>query len=389
MKKLIINAGSSSLRVSVFEEEQELAAFVISRIWEEKPEESFEYKGKKEKEIISISNHSEAFERVAESLVSKWLIENQEEIIGIAHRVVHGGQYFSEAVEINEGVVTKIEASSELARLHNPINLECIHAAQKVFTEIPHVAIFDTAFHQTIPEVNHSYALPLKYSKKYNIRKYGFHGASHKYMSERVVEISKRNLRRVITCHVWGGASMTAVRDGKSINTSMGLTPLDGLVMGTRTGDIDPGAILYLQEKENLSAEEMRHILNTQSGMLGLTEVTWDLRDIQAGIEEWNQKYQKALDIYISRIVRFIGWYIADLGWIDAIVFTGGVLQNSPMIRKSIADKLQCFGLDFDESQNDFRSQEQKISTENSKVELYVIPMEEEKMMNRELEKFL
>jgi len=208
-------------------------------------------------------------------------------------------------------------------------------------------------------------------------------------MSERVLEISEKNLQRVITCHVWWGASITAILDGKSINTSMGLTPLDGLVMGTRSWDIDPGAVLYIQEKERLSAEEMRHILNTESGMLGLTWETWDLRDIQAKVQAGDTRYIRALDIYISRIVRFIGWYIADLGWIDAIVFTGWVLQNSPIIRQSIAQKLQCFDLDFDVSQNDFKSEERKISSEDSKIELYVIPMEEEKMMNRELEIFL
>jgi len=366
-----------------------MAAFVISRIGESTPEETFEHQWKKESRNLQISNHSEAFEAISQSLLSRNIINDSSEIIWVAHRVVHGGQYFSQATLIDESVIQKIDACSELARLHNPINLECIKAAQKVLPDIPHVAVFDTAFHATIPEVNYLYALPLEYSEKYNIRKYGFHGASHKYMSERVLEISERNLRRVITCHVWWGASITAILDGKSINTSMWLTPLDGLVMGTRTWDIDPGAVLYIQEKEGLSAEEMRHILNTESGMLGLTWETWDLRDIQAKVQVGDARYIRALDIYISRIVRFIGWYIADLGWIDAIVFTGWVLQNSPMIRQSIAEKLQCFGLDFDKSQNDFKSEERKISSEDSNIELYVIPMEEEKMMNRELEIFL
>lgn len=389
MKKLIVNAGSSSLRVSVFIGEEEIAAFVVSRIGEVKAEEFYESADVKETQMLDIRDHREAFVSISKSLISKGLISHLNEISWIAHRVVHGGQYFSESVIITPEVIQKIDACSELAKLHNPINLECIQAAMQVFSELPHVAVFDTAFHATIPEVNYLYALPIKYSEKYNIRKYGFHGASHKYMSERVLEISQKRPKRVITCHVWWGASITAILEGKSINTSMGLTPLDGLVMGTRTGDIDPGAVLYLQEKEWLSAEQMRDILNTQSGMLGLTEETGDLRDIQEQVKKGNKKYERALEIYISRIVRFIGWYIADLGWIDAIVFTGGVLQNSPMIRQSIAEKLQCFGLIFDESVNDFKSQEKKISTENSKVELYVIPMQEEKMMNRELDALL
>jgi len=389
MKKLIVNAGSSSLRVSIFEREEEIAAFTVSRIWESKPEEVFEYEQEKQTQNIQIQNHWEAFQYISNSLVSRDIIKAQDEIIWVAHRVVHGGQYFSEAVIIDDEVIQKIDACSELASLHNPINLECIKAAMDIFSNVPHVAVFDTAFHASIPEVNYTYALPIKYSEKYNIRKYGFHWTSHKYMSERVHEISKRKLRRVITCHVGGGASVTAILDGKSINTSMGLTPLDGLVMGTRTGDIDPGAVLYLQEKEWFSAEQMRIILNTESWMLGLTWETWDLRDIQAKVLEWDEVYMKALDIYISRIVRFIGWYIADLWGIDAIVLTAWVLQNSPMIRKSIAEKLHCFGLDFDLSLNDFKSQERKISTEDSRVELYVIPMEEEKMMNRELDELL
>lgn len=390
MKKLIINSGSSSLRVSIFAENTEIAAFVVSRIGADDAELTYENMWEKQsKEILSVKNHKTAFEWVYEQIISRNVVKNKEEIIGIAHRVVHGGEYFSEAVIINNEVLSKIEKCSELARLHNPINLECIEVAMKVFWDIPHVGVFDTAFHATIPEINYLYALPSEYSKKYNIRKYWFHGASHKYMSERVIQISENEPRKVITCHVGGGASMTAILDWKSINTSMGLTPLDGLVMWTRTWDIDPWAILYLQEKENLSAAEMRNILNTKSWMLWLTGVTGDLRDIQAGIVEGNTTYQKALDIYMSRIVRFIGWYIADLWGVDAIVLTWGVLENSPMIRKSIAEKLQCFGLDFDENQNNFRSEERKISHDNSKVELFVIPMEEELMMNRELEKFL
>lgn len=389
MKKLIINAGSSSLRVSIFEREEEIAAFTVSRIWELKPEEVFEYNQEKQTKNIQIQNHSEAFEYISNSLLSRGIIKAQDEILWVAHRVVHGWECFSQAIVIDDKVIQKINTCSELARLHNPINLECIHAAMKIFLNIPHVAVFDTAFHQTIPEVNYLYALPRKYSEKYSIRKYGFHGASHKYMSERVLEISDKKPRRVITCHIWGWASITAILDGKSINTSMWLTPLDGLVMGTRVWDIDPGAILYIQEKEGLSAKQMRNILNTESWMLGLTDVTWDLRDIQEWVLQGNIEYKRALEIYISRIVRFIWGYIADLWWLDTIVFTGWVLQNSPMIRKHITEKLHCFGLDFDVSLNDFISEERKISTENSRVELYVIPMQEEKMMNRELDELL
>jgi len=389
MKKLIVNAGSSSLRVSVFQWDIELVSVTISWIWEDFAEECFQKGDIKDLKTVWIKNHSQAFESTYLSLKLKGIICHEDDIIAVAHRVVHGGEYFSESVIINNDVIQKIEICSELARLHNPINLECIRAAMSLLTQAKHIAVFDTAFHSTIPAVNYTYAIPKEYVEKYNIRKYGFHGASHKYMSERVVEISSRKLEKVITCHVWWWASICALRDGKSINTSMWLTPLDGLVMWTRSWDIDPWVILYLQEKQWISAEEMRNILNTQSWMLGLTGITWDIRTIQENIWNGSKICVQAMEIYISRIVRFIGWYIADLWGIDAIVFTGWVLQNDAMIRKTIAEKIACFWVEFDQSKNDFRSQERKISTESSEVELYVIPMQEELMMNRELKNFL
>jgi len=389
MKRLIINAGSSSLRVSIFDTNGEIAAYTISRIWEWKSIVQSEHIWEKGISEYSVKNHDNALEIIFGLIFSQWIIETNDEVVWVAHRVVHGWIHFSNSIVIDKRVISKIEECQDLAPLHNPVNLECIRAAMIFFSNIPHVAVFDTAFHRTIPEVNYLYAIPKKYSEKYNIRKYGFHGSSHKYMSERVLEISERKLSKIITCHVGWGASICAVLNGESINTSMWFTPVDGLVMGTRSWEVDPSVMLYIWEKEWLSMEDMRGIISKESWMLWLTWVTWDIKEIIEGIKEWNKEYQKALDVYISRIVRCIGWYIVDLWWLDAIVFTWWVLENEPEIRRVIAEKLECFGLEFDTSKNNFKKEERKISTDNSKIELFVIPMQEEAMMNQQLEKFI
>lgn len=386
-KNIVLNAGSSSLKMSVFAGNDEVVSASVARIWEEGTFLSFEYDNQKEKELINVENHAQALEILKQLLLEKKVISELSDIAWVAHRVVHGGEFFSDSVVINTAVIEKIRECITLAPLHNRVNLSCIMAAQDVFPEALHVAVFDTAFHQTIPEINYLYAIPRRFYEKYKIRKYWFHGISHQYVSQRILKISKRNPKKIISCHIGNGASICAIRGGKSINNSMWFTPVDGLVMGTRAGDIDPGVVLFLQEKEHLSSEEMSELINKHSGMLGLTGKVSDLKDIEDGIASNHPEYKLALDIYVSRIVRFIGAYIADIGWVDAIIFTAGVLENSVNIRELIAEKLNFCGVDFDYTQNDFRWEERLISTENSETELYVIPTREEYMMMKEMEK--
>lgn len=388
-KNIVLNAGSSSLKMSVFAENNEIVSASVARIWEEGSFISFSHDNQKEKQIIDIENHEQALKVLKQLLFKKKVVSDISDIAWVAHRVVHGGEFFSDSVVINAAVIEKIRECITLAPLHNPVNLSCIIAAQKVFTEATHVAVFDTAFHQTIPEINYLYAIPRRFYEKYKIRKYWFHGISHQYVSQRILEISKRNPKKIISCHIGNGASICAIEDGKSINNSMWFTPVDGLVMGTRAGDIDPWVVLFLQEKEHLSSEEMSELINKHSGMLGLTGKVSDLKDIEDGIASNHPEYKLALDIYVSRIVRFIGAYIADIGWVDAIVFTAGVLENSINIRKLIAERLNFCGVDFDDTLNDFRWEERRISTENSETELYVIPTREEYMMMKEVKKFI
>lgn len=387
MKKIILNAGSSSLKMSVFLWEDEIVSSSVSRIGIENTQLSFEYKWEKTKYIIEAKNHKESLQILQQLLLSKKVISDINEISAIGHRVVHGGEFFSDSIIITSEVVSRIEQCIELAPLHNPVNLTCILSAQEIFPKAVHVAVFDTAFHQTIPEINYLYAIPRKFYEKYKIRKYGFHGISHQYVSQRILEISDKKPKKIISCHIGNGASICAIEDGVSINNSMWFTPVDGLVMWTRAGDIDPGVVLFLQERENLSPEETSDLINKHSGMLGLTWKVADLKDIEDGIASNHPEYKLALDIYVSRIVRFIGAYIADIWGVDAIIFTAGVLENSDNIRKLISEKLSFCGLEFDESKNNFRGEERKLSTENSKVELFVIPTNEELMIVREIEK--
>ncbi len=387
MKKIILNAWSSSLKMSIFLHELEIVTASISRIWEAGTLLSFEYEGDKEKVQIEVCNHHQALQYLAKILKEKQIIIDISEIWAAWHRVVHGGEFFSDSVIVTDEVIAKIEQCIDLAPLHNPVNLSCLLAAKEIFTDAIHVAVFDTAFHQTIPEINYLYAIPRRYYDKYKIRKYGFHGISHQYVSERILEISQRSPKKIISCHIWNWASICAIENGKSINNSMWFTPVDGLVMWTRAGDIDPGVVLFLQEKEQLSASQMSDLINKHSGMLWLTGKVWDLKDIEDGIVSGEPEYQLALDIYVSRIVRFIGAYIADIAWVDSIIFTAWVLENSANIRELIANKLKFCGVEFDVTQNNFRGEERRISTEESKVELYVIPTNEELMILREIEK--
>ncbi len=391
MKIIVLNAWSSSLKFSVFQknDSEEIVSWVVKRIWDEKG--VLEYKFSWEKRIINqnFTDHTESLNQVVEVLFSEKIIADISEIESIGHRVVHGGSFFSDSVIIDKNVESRIEECIEIAPLHNPANLACIKWAEEVFNESKQVAVFDTAFHQTMPATNFMYAIPKKYYEKYWVRKYGFHGISHKYVSERLTQILAKQEERVISCHIWNWASLSAIKDWKCLNTSMWFTPVDWLVMWTRSGWIWPWVITFLQEKENLSPAQLRDVLNNHSGVLWLTGKTWDLKDIEDWIAEWNKDYEFALEMYISRIVRFLWGYIADLGWVDSIIFTAWVLENSINIRKIIATRLAFCWVVFDESKNDVRWEETLLSTPDSKVKLYLIPTNEELLIKNEVEKLV
>ena len=391
MKILVLNSGSSSLKSSLFvgKHREKIAEVIVGRIWETISDIKICYQDTTETKELCIKNHSEALESIVEIFLSKKILKSISDITAVWHRVVHGWVHFSDSVIINDEVKWKIKECIEIAPLHNPINFECIELAEKLFPKSKQIAVFDTAFHQTIPKKNYLYAIPKKYYEKYKIRKYGFHGISHKYVYEKLMEDTDDTNQKVISCHIGNGASITAIHEGKSINTSMWFTPVDWLVMGTRAWDIDPSVVLFLQEKENLSSQQLNDLINKHSGVLWLTWVVADLRDVEEWIALGNPDYELALDIYVSRIVRFIGAYIADLWGVDTIIFTAWVLENSSNIRKRIAQKLEFAWVEFDEFQNLFRGEERTISTNYSKTRLIVIPTDEEMMIAKEVGKLI
>lgn len=386
MKILSINAGSSSLKYTLIEmpREEVLVSGVFERIGMDKSFYSVKTNGKKTEIETELNNHKIAFEILVNVLVENNLVKNLKEIEGVGHRVVQGGDYFDRSVIIDEEVISKIDMLSEIAPLHNPPTLIAIKAAKEVIPNAVHTAVFDTAFHQTIEEENYLYALPYEWCEKYKIRKYGFHGTSHKYVSSRMNEILGRMSTKIITCHIGNGASISAIKDGKCINTSMGLTPNAGLIMGTRCGDIDASIIPYMINKLKCNAKQMDTIINKQSGLLGISGVSSDSRDIEEGIYNGNERCLLAQKMYIRRIIDYIVKYYVELEGCDAIVFTAGVGENSKHTRKEIIDGLNILGIKIDEEANDCRGKEIKISAEDSSCLVYVIPTNEELMIARD-----
>ncbi|MDE6338628.1 MAG: acetate kinase, partial [Muribaculaceae bacterium] len=299
------------------------------------------------------------------------------------HRVVHGMEYFNKSVVITPEVIEKVKECYPVAPLHNPANVTGIEAVTEIMPAVPQVAVFDTAFHQTMPAKAFMYALPYEDYEKYGIRRYGFHGTSHRYVSRRACEFLglPYDKQRIITCHIGNGASITAISDGKSVDTSMGLTPTEGLMMGTRVGDIDPGALVYLQERRGADAAELQKIINKESGVLGVSGISNDMRDIEAGIEAGNERAKLALDMYEYRILKYIGAYTAVLGGVDIIVFTGGVGENQTGLRESICNQLKFMGVTFNAEANKVRGEEVEVSGADSKVHVVVIPTDEEMMI--------
>nr|WP_315239344.1 acetate kinase [uncultured Flavobacterium sp.] len=385
MKILIINSGSSSIKyqLMVMPENEVICTGMIDRIGLESSNVTFKASSNSYEETVSIATHKIGLQKVANMLLDdqKGVIKSTSEIDAVGHRVVHGGNTFTETVKIDEKVKAKIKQLFDLAPLHNPANLEGINVAEEIFNSAVQIAVFDTAFHQTIPEVAYKFAIPNKLLTESRIRVYGFHGTSHKYVSEKAIEFLREHnkpFQNIITIHLGNGCSMTAVKDGKSIDHSFGFGPTNGLIMGTRAGDVDQSVIFYMQNSLGYSLEEINNILQKQSGMLGLTGYS-DLRDIEGQAEKGNKECQLALFMNAYRIKKFIGSYTAALNGLDAIVFTAGIGENSSYMRKLVCTDMSYFGIKLDEDKNQMRSKENRaINSPDSKVKILVVPTDEE-----------
>jgi len=394
MKILVINAGSSSLKYQLLDmtNESVLAKGLCERIGIDGKLVHESPKGKHTADI-AMNDHAAAMAIVIDSLLDAehGVIKSKDEINAIGHRVVHGGETFTASALITEEIEKAIEAVSELAPLHNPPNLTGIRACRQHMPNVPQVAVFDTAFHQTMPAKAYLYALPYELYDKYKIRKYGFHGTSHKYVSAQAAELLNRpaSSLKLATCHLGNGASVAAVDGGKCVDTSMGLTPLEGLAMGTRSGDLDPAVVSFVMEKEGLSAQQVTDILNKKSGMLGLSGVSSDFRDLDAAAREGNKRAQDALDVFAYRVAGYVGRYAAAMNGIDAVVFTAGIGENDTAIRAKICEYLQWMGVDVDCELNSKRGQALDVSTVNAKVRVLVIPTNEELVIARDTKAIL
>lgn len=387
-KIMAVNAGSSSLKFKLFEMPSETVVTegVVERIGKEDAIYTIKVDGKKQKQYMPILNHADAVKILLNDLIEKGIVKSLDEINGVGHRVVQGGSYFSDSALITDEVINKIDEMSSLAPLHNPANLTGINAFMKVLPNVPHVAVFDTSFHQTMEEDAYMYALPYEWYTKYKIRKYGFHGTSHKYVSQKAAEVMGKNLEDVnlITCHIGNGASIAAIKGGKCVDTSMGLTPLEGIPMGTRSGDIDPAIIEFVCKKENLTASEVINILNNKSGYLGVSGISNDSRELEDAMAEGNKRAKLALDLQFKRIADYIGAYFLRLGRVDAIIFTAGIGENSWYTRQEIIKRVKALGIDVDPVANNVRGEIREISTKDSKVKAFVIPTDEELMIARD-----
>lgn len=388
LKIMAVNAGSSSLKFKLYEMPREfvITEGVIERIGLEDSYYTIKVNGEKIKKVLPIKNHAVAVKILLDDLVDKKIVKSLNEINGVGHRVVQGGSYFKDSAVIDADVIAKIEEMSGLAPLHNPANLTGINAFREVLPNVPHVAIFDTSFHQTMEKESFMYALPYEWYTKYKIRKYGFHGTSHKYVSLKAAEALGKPVEQVnlITCHIGNGASIAAVRGGKCVDTSMGLTPLEGIPMGTRSGDIDPAIIEIMCKNENLTPGEVISILNKKSGYLGVSGISNDSRDLEQAMEEGNERAKLALDLQYKRIADYIGAYFLTLERVDAIVFTAGIGENSQHTRSEIIRRVKALGIELDAEANKTRGQIKEISTKDSKVKAFIIPTDEELMIARD-----
>lgn len=391
MKILVVNCGSSSIKYQFIDMngEKVLCKGLAERIGIEGSR--LVHRVNNDKHVIEkpMKDHEEALKLVLDTLIDPEIgvIKDLSEIDAVGHRVVHGGEKFASSVLIDDEVLKVLEENVHLAPLHNPPNIMGIKAVQKLLPNVPNVGVFDTAFHQSMPKKAYLYGLPYEFYEKYRIRRYGFHGTSHRYVSRRAAEILGRDYYdfKVITCHLGNGASIAAIRHGRSIDTSMGFTPLEGLVMGTRCGDIDPAIVVYLQQNLGMSVEKVYDLLNKKSGMLGLTNnLSSDMRDIEDAASAGNELAQLALDIYVYRIAKYIGAYAAAMNGVDAIVFTAGVGENSSYVREKVCEYLGFLGVKIDKHLNDVKGVERIISTPDSKVAVLIVPTNEELVIARD-----
>ena len=393
-KTIAINAGSSSLKWTLYEmpAEETIASGIVERIGLENSIFTIKYgEGKKYEDVLDINNHQVAVELLLAKLDELGVLTDINEIEGVGHRVVAGGELFSESALITDEVIAQIESINELAPLHNPANVTGIRAFKKVLPDITSVAVFDTSFHQTMPAVNYLYSLPYEYYEDFDARKYGAHGTSHQFVAERAAEMLDKPLEdlKIITCHLGNGASITAVENGQSIDTSMGFTPLAGVTMGTRAGDIDASLIPYLMNKLELTdVQDMINILNNESGLKGISGVSSDMRDLESAEAEGNERAEIALRIFEDRVRNYVAQYMVKMEGVDVIVFTAGIGENAPETRKNIIKKFNFLGIELDEELNNVRGKERIISTEDSKTKVILIPTDEELVIARDVEHF-
>lgn len=389
-KVLAINAGSSSLKFQLFEmpEEKVLTSGVVERIGLDNGVFNIKYNGKKDSQTLDIKDHNVAAELVLQALVDKKIVNSLEEIVAVGHRVVHGGEYFSESVLTTEENVKRVDELGELAPLHNPANLVGYYSFSKALPNATHTFSFDTAFHQTMEPEVFIYPLPYEYYKDLKVRRYGAHGTSHQYVSNRTAELMGKDVNdlNIITLHLGNGASISAVEGGKCVNTSMGFTPLSGIMMGTRTGDVDPAVVTYLMKQLDISADEVLDIFNKKSGMLGISGISSDARDVEAAINEGNERAILTHKMYAERVRQVVGGFAMQLGHVDAITFTAGLGENDTEIRAAILDLLEDgMGVKYDKDLNGTtRGEEKRVSSDDSKVEVWIVPTNEELVIARD-----
>ena len=391
MKILVLNCGSSSVKYKLFntDTEQVLAEGGVEKIGLQDGFLKFKFNGNKEVKELGLTNHNGAIDAVLKLLTDAKFgcIESLKEIDAVGHRLVHGGTKFSGSVLITEEVKDMVRECYPLAPLHNPANMIGVEAIDTLMPGVPQVGVFDTAFHQTMPAKAYMYALPYKFYKEDGVRRYGFHGTSHRYVSQRVCEILGVDPKdqRIITCHIGNGGSIAAVVGGKSVDTSMGLTPTEGLMMGTRSGDVDPGALTYLMERHGYTYDDIQKIINKDSGVAAISGLSNDMREIEAAVNEGHERATLALDMYENRIIKYIGAYAAEMGGVDIIVFTGGVGENQTGVRENVCAPLKFMGVELDSAINKtVRGTETVISTPNSKVKVVVVPTDEELTIARD-----
>lgn len=394
MKILVLNCGSSSVKYKLIDmtDDRTMAEGGVEKVG--MADTFLKYKkadGSKEIVQLGQANHLQSVKAILDNLTDPVVgcIKSFAEIDAVGHRLVHGGEKFSKSVLINSDVIDKVKECYPLAPLHNPANITGVEAIEAILPDVPQVGVFDTAFHQTMPAKSYMYAIPYKFYTEDGVRRYGFHGTSHRYVSGRVCEILGEDIKtkKIITCHIGNGGSITAVLNGKSVDTSMGLTPTEGLMMGTRVGDIDPGALTFLMKKHNLTVDDLQKIINKESGMLGLSEISSDMREIEDAVNAGNERAILGLDMYEQRIIKYIGAYAAEMGGVDIIVFTGGVGENQTGLRANVCRPLSFMGVEIDEALNaKTRGTETVISTPASKVRVVVVPTDEELTIARDTE---